>query len=726
MTEEQLDQLRRDGASLRSIIGEKVALKQEGRDWKGLCPFHSEKTPSFTVYADGHFHCFGCGEHGTVFDYVMRRDGIEFHDAVKVLEGQFGFATSAGAQRKPNGNGKNHDAEFLAIVPVPKDAPPPPQHIAFKGRDWPHRTFEYVTPQGERSHYSCRIELGDGKKTFRPLTYGVHQGVKGWHVKAPPKPWPLYRLDVLHTADPNSQVIVCEGEGCCEAAERMFPNCLVTAWMDGANAVGHSDWSVLKRFREDHLIWWADADRPLENGKPHGCFVATPAFRAKFPRASYIDTTGLPDRKDGYDAKDLEAEIGSDNDPTDGDPEAWLRARLRKWEPPQSETASAKIFTVADHLPAESDIPRRPWIAPGYLMRGTITMPFGPPDQGKSLLLIAWTIALALGRAWGRLQPVAPMRVLLILAEEDGDEQASRFSAALRAFGASREELEPQIRRLIVRDRSLATLLIVHEQTGQVVPTAGWEELRATIEDFRPDVLVLDPLVEFHTVEENDNTRLKAVVAWFRGLAREFSLAVAISHHTRKGAVAPGELEPLRGASAIGGAARFAFTLVEMAEQEADQFSISQAARRRYIRLDRARSSYAPPAAEAEWFEKQGYPLDNGDETPALVPWPLPEGRAPDQVNLVRLLAAIGKGCPEAGGEPWSPQLRDDQPRSVRRLFERHEINRVSEKLTLEALRDLGVAEASFKDRHRHPARGLRTSDGLPDVRWADGEESSQ
>ncbi len=193
---------------------------------------------------------------------------------------------------------------------------------------------------------------------------------------------------------------------------------------------------------------------------------------------------------------------------------------------------ASAVFELRASLPAEANIPPRPWLVQGYLLRRAVCLPFGPPDQGKTLLLIAWAVALATGRRLGRFRPLSRLRVLLVLAEEDDAEQASRFSAALRAFGATRENVDPCIRRLVVTD--LATLLTVDKDTGEVIPAAGWAELRTAVADFAPDVLVLDQLVEFHTADENDNTRLKAVIARFRGLAREFDLAVIISRQPER------------------------------------------------------------------------------------------------------------------------------------------------------------------------------------------------
>ncbi len=73
------------------IIGERVTLKKAGRNLKGLCPFHNEKTPSFTVSPDRQtFHCFGCGKGGSVFDFVMLIEHVDFAEALETLADKAG------------------------------------------------------------------------------------------------------------------------------------------------------------------------------------------------------------------------------------------------------------------------------------------------------------------------------------------------------------------------------------------------------------------------------------------------------------------------------------------------------------------------------------------------------------------------------------------------------------------------------------------------------------
>lgn len=83
----------KERADLLQIIGEHVTLTPAGANWKGLCPFHNEKTPSFLVNpAKRMFHCFGCGAGGGVVDFVMRYERVEFPEAVRLLAARLGIS----------------------------------------------------------------------------------------------------------------------------------------------------------------------------------------------------------------------------------------------------------------------------------------------------------------------------------------------------------------------------------------------------------------------------------------------------------------------------------------------------------------------------------------------------------------------------------------------------------------------------------------------------------
>lgn len=86
-----LDEIRAR-VSVVDVVGAKVKLTKKGREYQGLCPFHNEKTPSFTVNeSKGFYHCFGCGAHGDIVRFEMEANGLPFMDAVQKLAHQAGL-----------------------------------------------------------------------------------------------------------------------------------------------------------------------------------------------------------------------------------------------------------------------------------------------------------------------------------------------------------------------------------------------------------------------------------------------------------------------------------------------------------------------------------------------------------------------------------------------------------------------------------------------------------
>jgi len=269
----------------------------------------------------------------------------------------------------------------------------------------------------------------------------------------------------------------------------------------------------------------------------------------------------------------------------------------------------------------EANIPKRPWIAPGYLMRGAVSALSGQGSGGKSSLTVCWTIALALGDAVGEFRPADRLRVVNYNVEDDQLEQRRRYSAALKAAGKTPADLGDRIVRC--GPESIGTLFERDPATGRILPTPAMERLEALCRETGADVLFCDPLAELHNAEENDNTAMRAVVAAFRALAKRLNIAVLLLHHDRKGNNAPGDMDRLRGASAITGAVRVLLTLTSMSVEEAERYGVPPDERRRHFRIDGAKSNYAV-AQDAEWWRLAGYALANGEEVAACRPWEPP------------------------------------------------------------------------------------------------------
>jgi DNA primase len=105
-----------DRADIVEVVGRRVQLKKAGKEFKACCPFHDEKTPSFTVSpTKGFYHCFGCGEHGNAVDFLMQYDHMDFVEAVESLAGLMGLEVPREESDRP---ARSYDALFDLVTRV--------------------------------------------------------------------------------------------------------------------------------------------------------------------------------------------------------------------------------------------------------------------------------------------------------------------------------------------------------------------------------------------------------------------------------------------------------------------------------------------------------------------------------------------------------------------------------------------------------------------------------
>jgi DNA primase len=104
-------------ADIVRVIGEYVQLKKAGQNFRGLCPFHSEKTPSFNVHPTKQiYHCFGCGKGGDVFSFVMEMEKCPFPEAVRIVAEKCGIALPRPKERSPEERRENQQRTILVEV----------------------------------------------------------------------------------------------------------------------------------------------------------------------------------------------------------------------------------------------------------------------------------------------------------------------------------------------------------------------------------------------------------------------------------------------------------------------------------------------------------------------------------------------------------------------------------------------------------------------------------
>ena len=145
----------RQRASIVEVISDYVTLKKAGRNHMGLCPFHGEKTPSFTVSEEkGIYHCFGCHTGGSVFNFLMQYDHLTFPEAVERVAKRYGIVVERSERSRGSGAG---DREYL--YRINEQAAANYQKILFhhpEGR----KALEYLTSRGVDEAAAHKFVLG--------------------------------------------------------------------------------------------------------------------------------------------------------------------------------------------------------------------------------------------------------------------------------------------------------------------------------------------------------------------------------------------------------------------------------------------------------------------------------------------------------------------------------------------------------------------------------------
>ncbi len=164
-----LDEIK-DRIDIVDLISDYVHLKKTGQNWKGLCPFHSEKTPSFTVSpAKQIFHCFGCGSGGDIFTFLVRYENLTFPEALRMLAARAGVTLEQAQQSAARGGEKE------TLLNMHRDA------LEFFRRSLAgnHRAAEYLGSRGIGADAQEVFSLGYAPKSWNGLlSYLGRRGYK--------------------------------------------------------------------------------------------------------------------------------------------------------------------------------------------------------------------------------------------------------------------------------------------------------------------------------------------------------------------------------------------------------------------------------------------------------------------------------------------------------------------------------------------------------------------
>jgi len=260
----EIDNLRRNVSLAETATRFGVQLKKDGDEFVACCPFHTEDTPSFSIFRGKdhveRFHCFGCGKRGDVLDFVQEIKGVDLREARSILGGG-----SVGANVAPRAvEARDIYAGIVTLPPVSGIAAGRKVKLynpkrAGTEREWgsfaPSLVHPYRLADGTPLGYVLRHDMTDGKETPMVMRVRLADGTECWSRFPFPKPRPLYGVETIGDA---RQVIVVEGEKCRDALAKALDR-VVVSWAGGTQGVKHTDWTPLAG---RNVIVWPDADAP--------------------------------------------------------------------------------------------------------------------------------------------------------------------------------------------------------------------------------------------------------------------------------------------------------------------------------------------------------------------------------------------------------------------------------------------------------------------------------
>lgn len=306
-----------------------------------------------------------------------------------------------------------------------------------------------------------------------------------------------------------------------------------------------------------------------------------------------------------------------------------------------------EVWDAADDA---AQLPPRGWLLGNTFCRGFVSSLIAAGGVGKTALRIAQALALTSGEKLTDEHIFVRSNVLLVSLEDDKDELRRRVRAATTYHKIKPEQIEGRL--FLAAPFGTGLKLATLEGRDVAIGQLG-AQLEAQIEAHRIDLVILDPFVKAHAVEENSNSQIDLVATILSTIAHRHNCAIDAPHHVAKGLQAdPGNSDRGRGAGAFKDAARITYTLATMTPEEAKQFNVSDKERKLLIRLDSGKINLAPPPEDTAWFKLVGVNLGNatpdyphGDQVQTVEPWAPPDAwEGASNLILNKILDAIDRG----------------------------------------------------------------------------------
>jgi|GEM_PF-5116403 len=266
------------------------------------------------------------------------------------------------------------------------------------------------------------------------------------------------------------------------------------------------------------------------------------------------------------------------------------------------------LQTIDGVLVREADVEPRKWVFGSRFLKDFITVTISPGGTGKSTLALAEAIGIATGlRKIGGREVHDPGSVWYHTTEDPLMEMKRKMLAYKQYYNLTTADFKGNVVLLSSSQDNDMTIAVEDTKNSLYVVDVVKQRIVEKIRAFNIKLLIIDPFVRIHSVNENDNSKIDKVVKQFSDIAKETHCAIHLIHHPPKSAARGnfrGDQFASRGAGSLMGAARLAHTLDVMNEEEAEAYGFSPVERMSLVRLDTAKSNITKWDGRGWWYRR--------------------------------------------------------------------------------------------------------------------------
>ena len=387
-------------------------------------------------------------------------------------------------------------------------------------------------------------------------------------------------------------------------------------------------------------------------------------------------------------------------------------------EPEQPQRAPEKqssSYPTAYDMFDSAALPRRQWIYGTHYLRGFVSVLASAGGVGKTSNQIVEALAIVTGRPLLGEAVKEQCNVWIINLEDPMEEMQRRVLAAMKHYNISPDEVRGKL--FVDAGRDFQMTFAVQTKDGVIPNEALVDHLVAKIPENDIGLVMMDPFVGAHEVSENDNGAVNGVVGQIRRVADEANCGFGIVHHNRKGNGEDANIDSVRGAGSLIGAARAARVINKISEDDAIKLGVNKHEASGIFRVDDGKANLAPPSSAAVYRKMIGVQIDNGEYVGVAVEYKMPDewsGMTTDVVN--DMLRQIDQGLKNQDGEEFYSIKAQAKTRWVGNIITTYPFLKVEDakseaqaKLILKRWLDEGLIkeEIYFSERQRKDVKGV-------------------